>query len=403
MVAIAVATAIAMMGQGVVAPILPLFAGEMDASTTAIGMVVGAFGISRLFLNIPAGLFGERFGRTALMSSGLAVTAAGMAMTGASSTIGTMIAWRIVAGAGSAMFMTGAQAYVADISTPENRGRLMSVQQGALLFGVDVGPVMGGIVGDLAGLRWPFFIAGALSAGAAVWTAFRLPNRPAQRAGSGAARAQGKSGATTRPTLGGSVTSLLKDPTFLLVGMFTLVIFFTRTGSRQTLIPLLGTNEFGMSATHLGVLFAMITTINFFLVGPSGWMSDRFGRKPVMAPGLLLGGVALVMFAYSPSIVMIFVAGVALGIGQGIAGPSPAAYIADLAPAGKTSAAMGLYRTFGDVGFVIGPPLLGLIADNFSLTAGLNANAVLIAVVAFALILFARETAGRRARDRGSG
>ena len=99
MVAIAVATAISMMGQGVISPVLPRFARDLGIGATAVGMVVGAFGLSRLFVNIPAGVAAERFGRTALMSSGLAVIALGNVMVGLSDSVPALVAWRMVAGA----------------------------------------------------------------------------------------------------------------------------------------------------------------------------------------------------------------------------------------------------------------------------------------------------------------
>ena len=398
MVAIAVATAISMLGQGVISPVLPRFARELGMGATAVGMVVGAFGLSRLFVNIPAGLAAERFGRTALMSSGLAVIGLGNVMVGLSDSVPALVAWRIVAGAGSAAFMTGAMGYVADISTPANRGRLMSIQQGSLLLGVDIGPLIGGTVSDYWGLSAPFFLAGGLAAAAALWTAFRLPNRPPPESPR-PAREERLDPAASRRVQGwdlqGSLRILL-DPTFLLVGLFTFTVFLTRAGSRMTLLPLVTDERFAMSGTQLGLLFSVIATVNFALVAPAGWLSDRFGRKTAMVPGILLSGTALLLFAWSGSVLGIFAAGVVIGVGQGIAGPSPAAAIADMAPPGRAAGTMALYRTFGDLGMVVGPPVLGLIAERFTLGAGLVANAAFIALVAVLVTFIARET--RRSR-----
>jgi len=401
-VAIGVATTISMMGQGVISPVLPRFAREMGIGATTIGMVVGAFGFSRLFVNIPAGMAAERFGRTALMSCGLALVALGNVLIGLSDSVPALIAWRVVAGAGSAAFMTGAMGYVADISTPSNRGRLMSIQQGSLLLGVDIGPLIGGAVSDHWGLGAPFFLAGGLAGAAALWTAFRLPNRPASQGqhADAPARPEASAGTASRARSGddrgmSDMFRVLRNPTFLLVGLFTFTVFLTRTGSRMTLVPLLTDERFSMSGTQLGLLFSVTATVNFVLVGPAGWLSDRFGRKAAMVPGILLAAVALLLFAWSGSVAAVFAAGVVIGIGQGIAGPSPAAYIADLAPAGRAAGTMALYRTFGDLGMVIGPAMLGLVAERYTLGAGLIANAALIALVAVLVAFFARETRRR--------
>ena len=403
MTAIALATTISMMGQGVVAPVLPAYAQDFDVGTTSIGFVVAAFGFSRLFLNIPSGVLGAKYGRTVLMSVGLAITAVGNVGSGFAPEIIQLIAWRVLAGAGSAMFMTGAMAYVADISTSKNRGQLMSIQQGALLLGVDLGPPLGGFVADTWGLAWPFFMAGGLAAAAAIWTVFRLPNRPPGWTPGGSPTVSvATSQIGNQPRARSGTRTMLSNPTFLVVGLFTLMVFLTRTGSRQTLVPIIAIDEIEMSLTMLGVMLFVMTTINFFIVFPAGWLADRFGRKPVMVPGILLAGIGLLLFALAGNVTMMFIAAIIMGIGTGVAGPAPAAYIADLAPPGQTSLAMGLYRTFGDLGFVIGPIALGFIAETSGMTTALHINVVLLVGIGIILAFIAKETSGRMGKDRNN-
>ena len=83
--------------------------------------------------------------------------------------------WRFVAGAGSAMYMTGAQVYLIDISTPANRARVIAANQGALLLGVSIGPAVGGALAEWFGLRVPFFAVGAASLLTALYAFARLP------------------------------------------------------------------------------------------------------------------------------------------------------------------------------------------------------------------------------------
>jgi MFS family permease len=399
-----------MAGQGIVSPVLPLFAREFGVGATAVGFVVAAFGFSRLFLNLPSGLIGERFGRKVLMGGGLIVSAAGALLTGLSTNIWVMMAWRLIAGAGSAMYMTGAMSFIADIATPDNRGRLMSLQQGSLLLGTDIGPIIGGFVADTLGYRWPFFIAAMLSCVAAAWVLSRLPETRKTEEPATAPE-------PTRETMKKrgwdfpAIQVLLANPTFVLVSLFTLMVFFTRVGSRQTVLPLLAVDEVGMSATQLGFLFTVMTTVNLLLVLPAGAMTDRFGRKAVIFPGTLLTVGGLVMFMFVGETWGFYVAGIILSLGTGVTGPAPAAYAADLAPAGKTGVTMGLYRTFGDVGFIIGPILLGGIADVFvngvagvsGLGLAMAVNAMLIGAIGLLVVLAAKETVGRRRTSGGLG
>jgi MFS family permease len=397
-----------MAGQGIISPVLPLFAKEFGVGTTAIGFVVGVFGLSRLFLNLPSGMIGERFGRRLLMGGGLVLGAAGLFLTGTASSIVFMALWRFVSGAGSAMYMTGAMSFIADISTPGNRGRLMSLQQGSLLLGTDLGPIIGGFVADTLGFRWPFYMAGMLSGTAALWVMLRLPEPR---------RAPDVTETATTPGPGirqgwdmRAVGKLLTNPTFVLLSLFTMMVFFTRTGSRQTILPILAVDRIGMSATHLGFLFTFMTTINLLLVLPAGALTDRFGRKAVIMPGALVTIAGLTLFALASNMWLFFAGGALLGVGTGMIGPAPAAYAGDLSPQGKTGVTMGLYRTFGDVGFIVGPILLGFIADTFrgrftgimGEGVAMEVNAALILLTAVLLVFLGKETAGRR-MSRGKG
>ncbi len=385
-----------MLGQGIMSPVIPLLARQFGVNVAAIGFVVSAFGMSRLFLNIPSGMIGERFGRRLLMTTGLTLNAIGLVLTGTANSVAVMALWRFVSGSGSAMYMTGAMSYIADISTPRNRGQLMSLQQGSLLLGTSLGPSLGGLLADTLGLRWPFYIAGILSGLAALWIVSQLPE--ARRKSEEARKDSHVSMWDFR-----AIGTLLTNPTFWLVSVFTLMVFFTRSGSRQTILPLLAVENGGMSATHLGLLFTFMTVLNLVLVLPAGALTDRFGRKAVIMPGTLVTIAGLSLFSWANSI-WLFVAGAALlGIGTGLIGPAPAAYAGDLSPPGKTGVTMGLYRTFGDIGLIIGPILLGFVADSFGgrfeaisgKGVAMELNAALILFMAILLAVFGKETAGR--------
>ncbi|MBI2855804.1 MAG: MFS transporter [Chloroflexi bacterium] len=405
---VCVATTISMTGQGIVAPVLPIFAKEFGVGAAAVGLVVGIFGLARLFLNLPAGILSQRFGWRALMTGGLFLGGVGTGLMGISNGIFQLAMWRFLAGAGSALFLTGAMAYISDISTTENRGRLMSLQQGSLLIGVDIGPAMGGFIADALDFRWPFYLAGMLGGVAALWVFLYLPAPRPSRTDPALQRDQ-----TPREDGNGmwdlqAIKTMLSNPTFLLVGVFTLLVFFTRTGSRQTLLPLIAVERLDISVTQLGLLYTAMTTVNLLLVVPVGAMTDRFGRKAVLMPGTALTLLGLTLFAFGGNLLVFYIAAFVLGMGTGVIGPAPAAYAGDLAPPGRSGVAMGLYRTFGDVGFVAGPVALGFVADLadgmfgdvLGLSVSMELNAALLAICAIAVLVAAKETAGHRSSSR---
>jgi MFS family permease len=392
-----VTTILVMMNHGIISPVLPLYAQSFGVGTAMIGLTITVFGAARLLVNLPAGFLSERYGRRILLFGGPAVMALGSLGSGLAPTFAWLIASRFVTGAGSAMYMTGALIVLTDITTEENRGRLMSIYQGSLLAGVSIGPAVGGFVAQAFGLSAPFFLVAALAVLTMLWSFGRMPET-AQRQPEPAPRSQGEE----REAPGGqivhqSVLSVLARPGFLLVCLLTLSIFLTRTGGRLTLLPLVGENRLGLSPGALGLVFAMMTALNLLTLLPAGTMIDKLGRKVVIVPSALMTGAALALFAVSGEVWVFILAGVVHGIGTGIVGPAPAAYAADLAPAGMRGMTMSLYRTFGDAGFVIGPVLLGGLADLAGFGWALAFNALLLVSVALLFAVFARETLQRRA------
>ncbi len=109
-----------MAGQGVISPVLPIYADSFGVSTAMIGATVTAFGLARLVTNVPAGIYADRRGRRALLIGGPLITAVGMLGSGLSADIWTLLAFRFVAGLGSGLYMTGAQIYLLDIAAPEH-------------------------------------------------------------------------------------------------------------------------------------------------------------------------------------------------------------------------------------------------------------------------------------------
>ncbi|MCH8901796.1 MAG: MFS transporter [Chloroflexi bacterium] len=390
---VCVATVMIMLGQGVISPVLPLYAKDFGVGATMVGATISVFGLARMLLNLPAGFLSDRYGYRLLLVGGPAITAIGSLLCAVAGDIWQLLAFRFVAGAGSALFMTGALILVTDISTPENRGRMLSLQLGSLLLGVSIGPAVGGLTAQFFGLRAPFVVVGLLAAACTVWAMRRIPQ--SQRASSTSV----DHAADETPTAAASTAlrSLFLNPGFILISLVSFSIFFTRTGSRQTVLALMGSERLGLSAGALGGIFAMMALLNLIAIGPSGAWADRFGRKRVIVPSLCIMVVALGLFAMTGGLWLFLVAAVLQGIGTGLGGPAPAAYAADVIPSGARGVGMGLFRTYSDIGFVAGPLLLGWIADaTGSFGWALWLNAALLAACALLFGLFARETVERQ-------
>lgn len=395
---ISISTVLVMAGQGVIAPVLPLFADQLGVGAAVIGLTLSFFALARLILNVPLGLLSDRYGRRFLLIGGPLVTAIGMVGSGLAQDIVSLLAWRFIAGAGSAMYMTGAQIYLTDISTPSTRARFIGTNQAALLLGTALGPGIGGIVAEFWGLRAPFHVVGAAALVATVYAWLRVPETrhlaaaeaDAARAAESAARSNAGEGKRPRRAW----VTFLTSRDFFAVAMVTMAIFFTRTAGRQTILPLFAAARLGFTAGSLGALFTAMSVINLVLVAPAAYIADRYGRKIAIVPSGLLVAATLALVAGVNSVTMLVVWCLIMAVGNSIAGPAPAAYAADISPPHLRGLGMGMYRSAGDVGFLIGPPLLGLVADMSSYGWALVVNAAIMAVTSL-FFLLARETVQR--------
>ncbi len=390
---ISISTVLVMAGQGVIAPVLPLFADEFGVSIAAIGLTLSFFGLARLILNVPLGVLSDRYGRRLLLVVGPLITAVGMIGSGFSGSLAELLAWRFVAGAGSAMYMTGAQIYLADISSPATRARFIGTNQSALLLGVSIGPAVGGLIAEGWGLRAPFFVVGVGALVATVYAYLRLPETRHLAAAQLAEAAAQHVVPGGPPSGRRSWVSLATSRDFLAVSFVTMATFLTRAASRQTLMPLLASARYGLSAGGLGVLFTAMSVVNLVLIAPASVLADRVGRKWAIVPSGLVVAAGLLVVAGFDTLTLFVVGGIVISIGTAMSGPAPAAYVVDISPPEQRGLGLGLYRSSGDLGFLLGPPLLGALADRTSFGWGLATNAALIAAITFALV--ARETAGR--------
>ncbi len=396
-IAICVTTAIVMMGQGIISPVLPLFTKEFGVNVAMIGVTVAVFSLGRIFFNVPAGIVAERFGRRVVLVGGLLIITIASVLMALSRSYIELIIWRFFTGVGSAIYLTGALTVMADISAPDNRARYMSYQQGALLFGAGFGPAVGGLAAELWGYHSAFYILAGLSFIGLVWALLQLPETARLSAATVAPPVTAPHAPKPRePGTMRSMIALVTNLNFMLVSFYFFMVVFTRNGGRASILPLLGDAQIGLGPAQIGVAFTVMAFVNFVAVIPAGWLADRYGRKALMLPGGIITALGLVMFLFCTNFPLFLLASVVLGIGVGAVGPAPAAFVADAAPDRGRALAIGLFRSFGDVGGMIGPILLGWLVDVGAFGWAMNTNAVLVLISALAVALFATEAKSSR-------
>jgi MFS transporter, DHA1 family, multidrug resistance protein len=382
-----------MSSMGIITPILPLYANSFQVGAAMVGLVISSFGTARLLVNLPAGQLSERFGRRNMIIAGTMFTTAGVFLSGLAPTFELLVLFRFISGLGSGIFTTSAMIYITDITTPRNRGRSMSMYQGSVLVGGSIGPAVGGFVAEAFGFHAPFFVAGVFNLIAMVWTMLRIPDLRLSQYAQKAALQVGQ-------TAKASVKSMLMNRNFLLVCFINSGLFLSRSGARLTIMPLLGHTQMNLSEAQLGLVFTAMAVLNLVTVPIAGIIADRFGRKAAIVPSTIVAAFAHVLMALSPSlgsgepvgIAVFYFSAALIGLGTGIGGPTPATYAADVSPEGSRGLTLGLFRSSGDLAMVIGPVVLGWIAQMTSYSGALYFDAAYVLAGSLAFALLAQET-----------
>lgn len=367
------------LGFGLITPVLPAYARSFGLSAGAVGLVIGVYGLARFLANVPAGQLAERRGRKPVLILGTAITTVASALMATAGSLTQLLLYRLLAGFGAATVLTGGQVMVGDLATAENRGRMMSLYQGFFLIGVGLGPTPGGLLADHFGLRAPF-VAYAVFSGLACLVALLVIRETKPRQPTRATP-------ITDPTPALAARAVVWSAPFLLVGLVSFVQFFARTGAFFTVIPLLGKDRVGLGESQIGFAQTLAQVVNLAVLYHAGLLADRLGRKRVIVPATLVCGLAVAMFALSGSYATYLLSALVWGLGSGFAGPSPAAYVADLAPPALRGRVFGAYRSLADSGYIVGPILLGWLAGvgGYGLPLTLTAALFLLSGALFGL------------------
>lgn len=387
-----VLVAVNQLGFGAMLPSLPLYAQSFGVPASAIGMAVAVYGLARFFVAVPSGRLADRLGRRPTIALGGIISALGNLWCALATSYPEFIAARFVAGAGAGLIVTTGQIVLADISTPEQRGRTISIYQGTFIFAVGIGPFPGGLLAEHYGLAAPFTASGIASLFAAVVAWFAVTET----------RDFGKAksaGARPRVPFADQVRLLTSHPGFALVSLISLMNAVVRTGALFSIIPVLITERLKLSVSAIGFALMVGSIAGLVTAYPAGWLTDKLGRKAVIVPSTLMTAASMLLFCFAPSYTGFMAASIVWGIAISAGGTAPAAYAADTAPPGMNAAAMSIFRMTSDAGYVIGPLALGLIVDIYGPITAIVTSAVLLVLVGAAFALFAPETS--RAKSAG--
>ena len=339
-----------LVGFGLVIPLLPFYAERFAASPLQMTMLFATFSLMSMITAPLWGRLSDHVGRRPVLMASMA--AAALAYLGLAFATGLWMLFVARAFAGAcAGNIAAAQAYIADVTPPEQRAKGMGMIGAAFGLGFIIGPVLGGIIAgnDLAtaDLEMPGLIAAGLSLAACLGVILLLPESlsadPAQgsRGRIAAARA-----ALARPML-----------VRLLAVFFLAILAFS---GMETTFAWWAIAQFGWGPRSIGFVFFYVGLLSALMQGVLiGPLTRRFGEERLMLGGLGAIALGLLVLPFAHGLPVLVVALSALAIGMGAMQPSLNSLISRRAGAGEQGEVMGVAQSVGSLSRVLGPIIAG--------------------------------------------
>ena len=254
-----------MLGVGLVLPILPLYARSFDVGYAGVGILVGAYALTRLVADIVSGPVIDRIGERVAAAAGLLTVSCSALLTGLASTYVLAVVFWACAGAGSALVFAAMYSHLLKLVPHERMARPLSVFYGAFNAGVICGGFLAGVVAGWLGLAAPLFATAATSLVAAILYLRLLPR---QRIGP-------RRPHDIEPGGVSRIVAVLRTPGIGTALVTNLAYLWMVAAVFDTLVPLFASDELDMSTFGVGVVFAVALAAEFVILYPAGSLADK--------------------------------------------------------------------------------------------------------------------------------
>jgi MFS family permease len=346
---------IALLGMGIIAPIMPIYATRMGATGISLGLMVAGFSISRGVLQPFVGGLSDRQGRKRFLVAGLFIYALSGFTYTLAGTMGHLILIRLLHGVGSAMVIPIAMSYMGELAPKGQEGRYMGLLNIALFGGIGGGPVIGGLFLDAVGINWPFYVMAAMSGVSLLLVLTFLPPR------------QSEQDTWTGPSILAVFLQMMKNTRvigILLARMSSMLIMIPSMAFLPVLMGLF------MEATgvQIGMVVASRTLVNACLQFPFGRMVDRFSKVVLLAVGALIISITLFLVPLADSFIQLIVLFTFTGIGEAVVWPCLSALAAEEGRHYGQGSMMGVFSMAMSAGVLLGSIGAGAVMDLIGLS-----------------------------------
>ncbi|MCK2017844.1 MFS transporter [Peribacillus frigoritolerans] len=337
---------------GIIIPILPAYLASINQGGTAAGLMIAIFAGAQLIFSPIAGKWTDQFGRRKMIIYGLVGLTLSMFIFYAVNSIWLLYASRIIGGIGAALLIPAIFAYVADITTFDQRAKGNSLVSAAMSLGIVVGPGIGGFLADF-GLKFPFLISALVSLSAVVFSIFVLKE-------SETAQVTQSMDAKTETMLR-KIALSVKKPYFIPL-IITLVMSFGLM-AYESVIGLYLDNQFNSTPKDIAV---MVTATGIVSVIVQLFVVDRivqhFGEVNVLNIFISVAAIGFLLSLFASNYLIFFLISLIIFLSTSILRPVLNTLISKMA-GNEQGFAMGMNNAYMSIGNVLGPTLAGMMYD----------------------------------------
>ncbi|MGQ0712483.1 MAG: MFS transporter [Gemmatimonadaceae bacterium] len=378
-----------LLGFGIVLPILPFYAQRYGATPVQIGAIIAAFSLMQFLFTPLWGRVSDRVGRRPVILVSLFGSVASYLLFARAESVLALLASRMLAGVAGAN-LAAAQAYIADVTTPETRARGMGWISAAFGLGYMLGPPIAAVVSSRWGVHAPGYVAAGLAlinlVLARLWLPEALPtaDRSLMRR---TFDPRILHRVLTRPVLGGVTITMttVALATSGVTAMFALTLQAKHgfdAADTAWVFSLLGLTT---SAIQLGLVHTLVT---------------RFGERRLAVAGVLVLAISLLALALAPTPGALRAVVLLYALGFAVIGPSALSLASRAADEGEQGMVIGVVQSLGALARVVGPMAAGIALGRLGPTSPMVAGSIVcgLACVYMWYHLRSRSTAGDVAR-----
>ena len=361
---------IALLGIGIIVPVMPVFAKEIGAGGFALGMIIAAFSVTRGLLQPVVGNFSDRWGRKGFLMAGLFIYGLVGLLIPMATDVNHLILIRGFHGVGSAMIVPIGMAYMSLLAPAGQESRYMSYLNVAIFCGIGCGPIIGGILSDMWGMSSVFYTMAGLSLLALLLVMSYMPRQ--------VVGVEGEDNDFVKSLL--SMVRNRKTAGILIARYATMIIMVPT----MAFLPLLMSQWQDVTGFQIGFVIACRTLVNAVLQVPFGKLADIYSKRRIFIVSCVMISAIVYCIPFFQTVTTMAIVYVLLGCVEAAIWAVLGGYASLEAKAHYGHGTMmGMFGFAMSAGVFTGAVLAGTAMDRFGIALAYHVTGVTVLVLSF--------------------